>query len=84
MPVPRRDRIEQQTVPSLRLWQLADWEPAYAVAGINSYFSLQLRPGRYRVSTVIRHPATTMGCLAVLPDMARWCVLLMERGWELT
>lgn len=34
MPVPRRDRIEQQTVPSLRLWQLADWEPAYAVAGI--------------------------------------------------
>jgi hypothetical protein len=56
------------------------------VAGINNCSLFQLRPGRYRVSTigVNRHPATTMGRLAVLPDMARWCVLLAEQGWEVT
>jgi putative intracellular protease/amidase len=48
----------------------ADWEPAYAVAGINRP-AFQREPGRWRVRTVADTGdlVRTMGGLAVLPDM---------------
>src|SRR4051812_34950871 len=48
----------------------ADWEPAYAVAGINSP-AFQREPGRWRVRTVgdTGDLVRSMGGLAVLPDM---------------
>lgn len=50
---------------------LADWEPGYAVAGINDP-NFQLQPGRLRVRTVGRDrtPVTTAGGMTILPDMA--------------
>ena len=50
---------------------LADWEPGYAVAGINNP-AYQVQPGRYRVRTVgrDRSPVTTAGGVTILPDMA--------------
>jgi putative intracellular protease/amidase len=50
---------------------LSDWEPAFAVAGINnSHF--QKEPGRYGVKTVgiNRTPVKTMGGITIIPDMA--------------
>jgi len=49
---------------------LADWEPGYAVAGINNP-EHQTQPGRYRVRTVGRDrtPVTTAGGVTILPDM---------------
>lgn len=48
---------------------LADWEPSYATARINSPL-WQRRPGSYVVRTVgvTRDPVTTMGGLRILPD----------------
>ena len=49
---------------------LSDWEPGYAVAGINNPM-FQLQPGRYVVRTVGANmqPVKTMGGITVLPDM---------------
>lgn len=49
---------------------LSDWEPCYAVSGINNPM-FQLRPGRYTVKTVgeSTKPVKTMGGITVLPDM---------------
>lgn len=50
---------------------MADWEPGYAVAGIQDP-DYQLNPGRYRVQTVgpTADPVTTMGGIRILPDLA--------------
>lgn len=50
---------------------LADWEPGYAVAGINNPEN-QANPGRYRVRTVgvSTAPVTTIGGVTIVPDMA--------------
>ena len=50
---------------------LADWEMAYAVAGINNP-QLQIIPGRYRVRTVAlsEHPVVSMGGIRIVPDLA--------------
>ena len=49
---------------------LSDWEPGYAIAGINTP-AFQRTPGRYRVATVgpSTEPITTMGGVRVLPDI---------------
>lgn len=50
---------------------MADWEPAFAIAGINNP-RFQRNPGRYRVVTVgsTPHPITTMGGMRILPDIS--------------
>lgn len=50
---------------------MADWEPAYAVAGINNP-EFQLEPGRYKVATVglTRQPVISMGGIRIQPDLA--------------
>ncbi len=50
---------------------MADWEAAFAVAGINNP-EFQLAPGRYGVRTVSlkRRPATTIGGVRIEPDLA--------------
>src|SRR5690606_5090886 len=50
----------------------ADWEPAFAVAGIQDP-RFQSEPGRWQVKTVAMNPSTpvrSMGGLSVLPDLA--------------
>jgi putative intracellular protease/amidase len=49
---------------------LSDWEPCYAVAGINNPM-FQKNPGRYRIQTVGlgKTPVKTMGGITILPDM---------------
>jgi putative intracellular protease/amidase len=49
---------------------MADWEAAFAIAGINNP-QFQRDPGRYRVVTVGvgREPVTTMGGMRILPDI---------------
>ena len=49
----------------------ADWEPAFALAGIRNP-DFQREPGRFDVKTVAadsREPLRSMGGIAVLPDM---------------
>jgi putative intracellular protease/amidase len=60
-----------ETVHLFVLDTMADWEPAYAVAGINQA-EYQVQPGRYSVRTVgaTREPVRTMGGMTVVPDMA--------------
>jgi putative intracellular protease/amidase len=50
---------------------MADWEPAFAIAGINNP-EWQLDPGRYEVKTasVNRETVTTIGGVRIQPDMA--------------
>ena len=50
---------------------MADWEAAFAIAGINNP-QVQLHPSRYRVVTVgsTAHPVTTMGGMRILPDIS--------------
>ena len=50
---------------------MADWESAYAMAGINNP-EFQLEPGRYRVLTVgiSKDVVTSMGGLRIRPDLA--------------
>ena len=50
---------------------MADWEPGYAVAGIQDP-DYQVNPGRYQVRTVgpTASPVTTMGGIRILPDLA--------------
>jgi putative intracellular protease/amidase len=49
---------------------MADWEAAFAIAGINNP-QFQLAPGRYRVATVAasRAMVTTIGGVRVQPDL---------------
>lgn len=48
---------------------MADWEPGYAITGINNP-EYQSRPGRYRVQTAgIADRATTMGGITIVPDV---------------
>jgi len=63
--------MEQQAVHVYVFDALADWEPGYAMTGINDPES-QLRPGRYRVETfgLSNAPVTTTGGLKILPDRA--------------
>lgn len=59
----------QQTVHLLVFDSMADWEAAFAIAGINNP-RFQRRPGRYRVLTVGAggSPITTIGGVRILPD----------------
>lgn len=63
--------MEQQTVHLFVLDTMSDWEPGYAVAGINQP-AFQLNPGRYTVRTVgpTRDAVRTMGGIAIQPDLA--------------
>ena len=49
---------------------LADWEPGFAIAGINNTQFHRI-PGRWRVQTVApsREPIVTTGGLRIIPDM---------------
>ncbi|HLM67165.1 MAG TPA: DJ-1/PfpI family protein [Longimicrobium sp.] len=62
--------MDQQTVHLFILDGMADWEPSYAVAGINQA-AFQTNPGRYTVKTVgpSADAVRTMGGLAVTPDL---------------
>lgn len=59
-----------QTVHLFVFDTLADWEPAFALAGINNP-AFQVHPGRFQVRTAgeTRTPVTTQGGLTILPDM---------------
>ena len=59
----------QQLVHLFVFDSMADWEPAFAIAGINNP-RFQRNPGRYRVVTVgaTSAPITTMGGVTVQPD----------------
>jgi putative intracellular protease/amidase len=50
---------------------LSDWEPGYAIAGINNP-QFQREPGRYRVATVSLggRAVTTIGGLRITPDQS--------------
>jgi putative intracellular protease/amidase len=63
--------MEQQTVHLFVMDTMSDWEPGYAVSGINQPV-FQQNPGRYVVKTVgpSREAVRTMGGIAILPDMA--------------
>ena len=71
---------------------MADWEAAFAIAGINNP-QFQCQPGRYRIVTVASttHPITTMGGMRILPDISlseieinRAAMLILPGGdhWE--
>jgi len=71
---------------------MADWEAAFAIAGINNP-QFQRDPGRYRVVAVgsTMHPVTTMGGIRLLPDvtldeieLSRSAMLILPGGerWE--
>jgi len=62
--------MPQETVHVFVFDTLSDWEPCYAVSGINNPM-FQLQPGRYVVKTIgeSTKPVKTMGGITVLPDM---------------
>lgn len=63
--------MNPEIVHLLVLDTMADWEPGYAVAGINQP-TFQANPGRYAVRTVglTRDPVRTMGGVTILPDLS--------------
>ncbi|HEX6372290.1 MAG TPA: type 1 glutamine amidotransferase family protein [Longimicrobium sp.] len=62
--------MQPQTVHLFVFDTLADWEPGYAVAGINNP-AYQANPGRYRVQTVgIGGRVTTAGGITIVPDLS--------------
>lgn len=62
--------MQPQTVHLFVYDTLADWEPGYAVAGINNP-AYQTHPGRYRVQTVgIGDRVTTAGGVTIVPDLS--------------
>jgi putative intracellular protease/amidase len=63
--------MQQQTVHLFVFDTLADWEPGFAIAGLNNP-AFQAQPGRYRVATVglSNAPITTIGGVTILPDLA--------------
>lgn len=62
---------QQQTVHLFVVDGLADWEPGFAIAGIN-HPAYQTNPGRYRVRTVgaTGEPVRTIGGMTIVPDAA--------------
>ncbi len=62
--------MQKQTVHLFVFNTLSDWEPGYAVAGINNPV-FQVRPGNYSVKTVglTKDPVTSLGGITILPDM---------------
>lgn len=62
--------MTQQTVYLYVFNTLADWEPSFAIAGINNP-AFQAQPGRFEVKTVgeTREPVRTIGGMTILPDM---------------
>lgn len=62
--------MRQETVHVFVFDTLSDWEPSYAVAGINNPM-FQLQPGRFVVKTVgiSAEPVKTMGGFTLVPDM---------------
>lgn len=62
--------MDQQTVYLFVFDTLADWEPSYALTGINTSI-VTAEPGPYRVQTVglTNAPVVTMGGLTILPDI---------------
>lgn len=62
--------MKTQTVHLFVPDTLADWEPGFAVAGINKP-AFQTQPGRYSVKTVglTPTPVKTIGGVIILPDM---------------
>jgi putative intracellular protease/amidase len=63
--------MKQQIVHLFVFDTLSDWEPGYAVAGLNNP-AFQAQPGRYRVATVAasKAPIVTIGGVTILPDLA--------------
>jgi putative intracellular protease/amidase len=81
-----------ETVHLFVLDTMADWEPGYAVAGLNNPEG-QKTPGRYEVRTVAtrRDPVTTIGGVRIQPDLtldqvhpARSAMLILPGGssWD--
>lgn len=81
-----------QTVHLFVFNTLSDWEPAFAIAGINNP-AFQAQPGRFRVKTVgvTLDPVTTTGGVTILPDLtldelapAQSALLILPggAGWE--
>ena len=84
--------MRQGTVHLFVFYGMADWEAAYAIAGINNP-RFQNEPGRYRVATVAagRHSIITAGGLRIQPDLdlsdvtpETSCMLILPGGeaWE--
>jgi len=84
--------VKKQLVHLFVFNTLSDWEPVYAIAGINNP-AFQVRPGRYSVKTVglSTEPVTTIGGVTILPDMtfdelepAHSAMLILSggAGWE--
>ena len=63
--------MQQHDVHVFVFDDLADWEMAYAVTGINNP-QLQASPGHYRVRTVAlgERPVVSMGGIRIVPDVA--------------
>ena len=62
--------MERQTVHLYVCDTLADWEPGFAISGLNNP-DMQTQPGRFRVQTVAARPepVTTLGGMRILPDL---------------
>jgi len=84
--------MEKQTVHLFVFDTLSDWEPSFAIAGVNNP-AFQAHPGCYQVKTVgvNMEPVTTIGGVTILPDMsleelepARSAMLILTggAGWE--
>ncbi|MEN6318913.1 MAG: type 1 glutamine amidotransferase family protein [Syntrophaceae bacterium] len=62
--------MQKQIVHLFVFNTLSDWEPGYAVAGINNP-AFQAKPGSYQVQTVglTKETVTTLGGVTILPDI---------------
>ena len=62
--------MKQQDVHLYVFDSLADWEPSYAIAGINNP-QFQKNPGSFRVRTVAlqKTPVSTIGGICIKPDL---------------
>jgi putative intracellular protease/amidase len=81
--------VKQQDVHLFVFNSLSDWEPGYAVAGINGP-QFQLEPGRYRIRTVALRSESvlTMGGIRIEPDLTLDSIspedsamLILPGGW---
>ena len=63
--------MKQQTVHMFVFDTLADWEPGFAIAGLNNP-AFHAQPGSYRVATIglSKAPVVTTGGVTILPDLA--------------
>jgi putative intracellular protease/amidase len=84
--------MDLQTVILYVFDSLSDWEPSYAISGINNP-AYQRFPGRFVIKTagVSRQPVKTAGGLTILPDLTleeidpaqnAMLVLTGGAGWE--